>query len=239
VKWLETHKHLAIVIVCIAGLAFIANQVEKHRERMADKEQAGLEIKLNAADAQMTKNDKAFSDFKTEMLQQIGDIKTAKQGVTVLQPIMQGAAPQGVTAGQLSAEAQSQLPAGTRPDTHYNLFTDDQVIGLARNADQCKIDEKGLSTCAADKLTMQGKIDDLIKQNKKWEDAGTVPRWTAMLGVSKTRAGATAPGVISLGGYKPALMLSYRVTHHTGLAVGVVNDALVGGININFGGQPK
>jgi hypothetical protein len=229
VTWLETHKHLAIVIVCIVGLAFIANQVEKHRERMADKDQSGLQIKLNAADAQISKNDKAFSDFKTEMLEKINGITTAKQGVTVLQPIIQGSAPQGVTAGQLPAGVQSQLPAGTKPDTHYNLFTDDQTIALAKNAETCKITEVGLSTCAENKLTMQGKIDALTTQNKKWEDAGTVPHWTAMLGVSKTRE----------GGYKPAAMLSYRVTHHTGIAFGAVNNSLVGGININFGGNPK
>lgn len=228
-KWLETHKHLAIVIVCIVGLAFIVHQFENHRERMADKGQSQLQIKLNAADAQITKNDKAFSDFKAETLQVIAGITTAKQGMTLLQPIMQGAAPQGVTAGQLPPGVQSQLPAGTKPDTHYNLLTDDQTIALAKSAENCKITEAGLSTCAADKLTLQGKIDDLIKQNKKWEDAGTVPHWSAMLGVSKTRD----------GGYKPAVVFSYRVTHHTGLAVGAVNNSLVGGVNINFGGTPK
>lgn len=228
-SWLETHKHLAITIVCIVGAAFISHQVENHRERMADKGQSGLQIKLNAQDAAMAKSDKAFSDFKTDMLAKIAGITTAKQGVTVLQPIMQGAAPQGVTAGQLPPQVQSELPAGTKLDTHYNLFSDDQVIALARSADNCKITEAGLSTCAANKLTLETQVAELTKQNKKWEDAGTVPHWTAMLGVSKTRD----------GGYKPAAMLSYRVTHHTGISFGAVNNALVGGININFGGNPK
>jgi hypothetical protein len=227
-NWLQTHKHLAITVVCIVGLAFIANQVEKHRERMADKSQAGLQTKLAAQDAEMSKRDKDYADLKAETLKAIAGITTAKQGVTVLQPIMQGVAPQGVTAAQLPPSVQNELPAGTKPDTHYNLLSDDQVIGLAKNAETCKLTEAGLSTCAADKLTLQGQIADLQKQNKKWEDAGTVPRWTAMLGVSKSRDGA----------YKPAAILSYRVTHHTGIAFGAVNNSVVGGLNINFGGKP-
>lgn len=228
-KWLETHKHLTMLIICVIGLAFIANQVEKHRERLADKEQSGLKVKLASQDEEISKRDKEFSDFKTDTLKALSQITTAKQGVTVLQPIMQGAAPQGVTAAQLPPQVQSQLPAGTKPDTHYNLFTDDQTIALAKSAGTCKITEEGLSTCAADKLTLQGQITELKKQNKKLVDAGTVPRWTAMLGVSKTRD----------GGYKPAAILSYRVTHHTGIAFGAVNNSLVGGVNINFGGPPK
>jgi hypothetical protein len=179
VTWLETHKHLAIVLVCIVGLAFIVHQFENHRERMADKDQSGLQSKLNIADTQIAKNDKAFSDFKTEMLEKINGITTAKQGVTVLQPIMQGSAPQGVTAGQLPPAVQSELPAGTKPETHYNLFTDDQTIALAKNAETCKITEEGLSTCAANKLTMQGKIDALTKQNKEWEVSIHAPTWGA------------------------------------------------------------
>jgi len=226
--WLETHKHLAIAIVCIVGLAFIANQVEKHRERMADKDQSGLQAKLAAADTEMSQRDKADAAFKAEMLARINAITTAKQGVTVLQPIMQGAAPQGVTKADLPPATQAQLPAGTAPDMHYNLMTDEQIVTLAKNAEACKIAENGLSTCVADKLTLQGKIDKLTSQNKKLEDAGTVPRWTFMAGVSKTRD----------GGYKPAGILSYRVTHHTGVAFGAVNNALVGGVNINFGSKP-
>jgi hypothetical protein len=228
-KFLETHKHLAITICCLLGLWFLAHDIESYRERMADKAESGLKVQLTAKDAEIGKRDKDFSDFKTQMMNEIAGIKTAKQGVTVLQPIMQGAAPQGVTKADLPQSVHKELPPDSKPDTHYSLFSDDQVISLAKNAEACRITEAGLSTCEADKRTMQEKIDDLAKQNKKWEDAGTVPRWTLMAGVSKTRD----------GGYKPAAMLSYRVTHHTGIAFGAVNNALVGGFNFNFGGTPK
>jgi hypothetical protein len=228
-KWLETHKHLAITIACILGLAFILHQWENHKERIADKGQSSLQIQLAAKDAEMDKRDKTFADFKTDMLAKIAGITTAKQGVTVLQPIMQGAAPQGVTKSELPPSVQSQLPADAKPDTHYNLVSDDQIVLLAKKAKACEITEAGLSTCAADKLTLQSEIDKLTKQNKEWADAGTVPHWTFMAGVSKTPT----------GGYKPAAILSYRVTHHTGIAFGAVNNAAVAGININFGGSPK
>jgi hypothetical protein len=76
---------------------------------------------------------------------------------------------------------------------------------------------------------MQEKIDSLTRSNKKWEEAGTVPRWNAMIGISKTREGS----------YKPAGILSYRVQHNWGLSIGAVNNAVVGGLNINVGGNPK
>lgn len=226
-KWLETHKHLAICIACLLGVGIIANGIERHRERIADKNQDGMKAVLAQKDRDIAARDRDFQSFRDDVLKQIEGIKTARQAVTVLQPIMQGATPAEIKKSDLPVEAQKNIEGP--PDTHLNVLTDEQIKNLAKDEKQCEIDRKGLSTCEENRITMQQKIDALTEQNQRWEDAGTVPRWTAMLGVSKTRD----------GGYKPAALLSYRITHHTGLAFGSVNNSLVAGINIHFGGKPK
>lgn len=221
-------KH--IIITVLVAVTFLVGLVsyEKHKEKLADKTQSSTDqiIKVNTANE--LKRDKDFNDFKTQMLQVISDIKTAKQGVTVLQPIMQGTSPQSVAKSELPQTVQNQLP-NVAPETRFNLLTDDQIVNLAKASTQCEIDKAGLATCEENKKSMQEKIDALTKTNRQWEESGTVPRWNAMLLVSKTRE----------GNYKPGGIISYRVQHHIGVSVGAVENAIVGGVNVNFGGSPK
>jgi hypothetical protein len=221
-------KHLIItVLVIVASLVGLVSY-EKYRLTLADKTQTATDKLLKENTDKENQRDKDFNDFKIQALQAIAEIKTAKQGVTVLQPIMQGAAPQSVAKSDLPPDVQKQLP-NTAPDARFNLLTDDQVVNLAKSSKQCDIDKAGLTTCEENKQSMQEKIDSLTRSNKKWEEAGTVPRWNAMIGISKTREGS----------YKPAGILSYRVQHNWGLSIGAVNNAVVGGLNINVGGNPK
>lgn len=224
-----THiKHVVITVLILAiGLIGLISY-ENHKERMADKSQVSTDQLLKVNTDKEKQRDKAFDDFKTSMLQEISGIKTSKQGVTVLQPIMQGTAPQSVTKSDLPQSLQNQLP-NVPSGTKFNLFTDDQVVNLAKASEQCRIDKTGLTVCEENKESMQEQIDSLTRTNRKWEEAGTVPRWNAIIGVSKSRDGS----------YKPAGVISYRIQHHWGLSVGAANNALIGGININFGGNPK
>lgn len=227
-KWLETHKQLAMLICIIAGVLLCQHFYQNHKERMADKQQTTTDALLKAKDAQISDNHKQFDDFKATVLQEMQSIKTAKQALTVIQPTIPGPAiSQGVIKADLPASIQVQLPGD--PNTHYTLFNDEQTIALAKNAEQCRIDEAGLTTCQKDKQAMQDKIDGLTKANAAWQKAGTVGRWTAGLGVSKT----------TNGNYKPAGYLDYRLTHNIGLGFGAVNNAAFANISIHFGGKPK
>lgn len=222
-------KHVIITVLIVASGLYGLISYEKYKERLADKTQVLTDQILKNKNEEQGKNDKQFSDFKTDMLRQMDGIKTAKQGTTVLQPIMMGATPQGLTKADLPPVLQSQLPADTKSDTHYNLFTDDQVIGLAKSAETCKITERGLTTCETNKLLMQSQMDALTKANNQWKEAGTVPRWTFTLGATKSQTSQ----------YKPAAFLDYRIQHNWGLTAGSANNAIFGGVSIHFGNNPK
>lgn len=56
-----------------------------------------------------------------------------------------------------------------------------------------------------------------------------LPRWTANLGISHSNG----------NGYIPAATIDYRLFDRYGLYVGAVNGAVVGGVSIRLGSQPK
>lgn len=221
--FIKHHERILIVLLVIIGGLFGQHLWQSHQERLADKQQIATNAIIRTKDADIANRDKAFNDFKETAEKAIAAISTRPQAVTVLQPTVPGTiAPQGVTKSDLPANLQQQLPGA--PDTHYTLFTDAQTIALAKNAERCSITEKGLSTCAADKLDMQAKIDALTKANKNWQSLA-IPRWAATIGVTKQQTGS----------YKPAAFLEYRFTKRFGGTIGAANNALFGGITVHFG----
>jgi hypothetical protein len=61
-----------------------------------------------------------------------------------------------------------------------------------------------------------------------------VPRWTAMIGASKSGAisGATASGASA---YKPVAIIDYRFTNKLGIFAGAQQDGAIGGVSYRFG----
>lgn len=224
------HKiYLAIVAVLVLGVLWLAHAHSVTLAR-AEEAQKATDKVLAAKDQALLDRDKAFQDLRADLLRQIADIKTAKQAVTVLQPIVQGAgqiAPQQVTKADLPPAVQAQLPGDA--GTHYTLFTDPQMVLLGQREKTCQLTESGLTKCEADKADMQAKIDSLTAANANWQRVGAVGPWMAFAGVTKDAAGK---------GYSPALLFGRRITNSIGLMAGVQgNGDLTAGITVNFGGK--
>ena len=223
-KWL--YGGLGILIL---GLLYLSHAYSV-KQAATEASQTAMEKSLAAKDKEMTDRDKANQAKFDALQQRIDDLRTAKQAVQVIQPVVSPAgqiAPQGVTKAELPPDVQKQLP-GT-PDTHYTLMTDAQLVLLGKRELACQQTEGSLSTCEADKKTMQEKIDALTGQNQKWEQLGVVPRWTAGLGVAKS----------ATNGYTPVAFLDYRIQPKWGLFIGAENKAAFAGVSLHFGATPK
>lgn len=216
--------------ILILGLLYLAHAYSIRQAR-AEEQQSATEKIIAAKDQALSDRDKQFADFKTQMLQQIADIKTAKQATQVLTPIIVpqgGMAPATVTKADLPAEVAKTLPGPS--NANFTLLSDDQIVKLGQRELNCQITEAGLTKCDQDKADLQAKIDALKKSNAQWAEAGAVPKWTAGLGIA--RAGGNQ-------GYTPALFLDYRIQPKWGLFVGGENKAVFAGVSVHFGSTPK
>jgi hypothetical protein len=224
-KWL--YSGLAVLVL---GLLYLAHAYSVRQAR-AEEQQTATGKLIAAKDQALADRDKQFSDFKAQMLQQIADIKTAKQATQVLAPIIVpqgGTAPQTVTKADLPPEVAKTLPGPA--NASFTLLSEEQMVNLGKREINCRIAEAGVSKCDQDKRDMQEKISKLTEANQAWEKAGAVPRWTAGLGVA--RAGGNA-------GYTPVTWIDYRIQPKWGLFAGAENRAVFAGVSINFGATPK
>lgn len=222
------HKvYLGIIAVLVLGALYAVHAYQVAQTK-AEAQQKATEQVLAAKDQALADRDKSFQDFKAQMLQQIADIKTQKQAVTVLQPIVQGASPQTVTKSELPADVQKQLPGD--PSAHFTLLTDEQVVNLGRREKACELTEAGLTKCDGDKADLQAKIDALTKANADWAKAGKVGPWMVALGASRNAAG---------NGFSPNAFIQRRINSDWGVMVGVQGKGdLSLSLTHNFGG-PK
>ena len=190
-----------------AGIAYKVSTVR------AQEQQAATDKVLAAKDQAIADRDKAFQDFQTKVLQQIADIKTAKQATQVLQPIILpqgGNAPATVTKGDLPPEVAKTLPGPS--NGNFTLLSDEQMVALGKRELQCQVTEAGLTTCEADKKDFLAQIDALKKSNEAWAKAGRVGPWIAGLGVAKNAGG---------NGYTPTILFGRRITKNLGIMGGV------------------
>jgi hypothetical protein len=210
-----TRLHAVYLGICgllLAGLvgAGVAYKISTVR---AEEQQKASDKVLAAKDQALSDRDKAFADFKAQMLQQIADIKTAKQATVILNPVVQPAgqiAPQQVTKADLSPDVQKQLPGA--PDARYTLFTDPQMVLLGQREKSCQLTEAGLTKCEADRADYLAQIAALKKANAEWAKAGKVGPWIAGLGAAKNAAG---------NGYTPTVLFGRRITNNLGIIGGV------------------
>lgn len=222
--------YLGIVAVLVLGVGIAAHMYSVAQTR-AEEQQKATDKVLAAKDQALADRDQQFATFREDMLRQIADIKTARQAVAVLQPVVSQAgqiAPQQVTKADLPPDVQKTLSGA--PDTHFTLFNDDQMVLLGQREKSCQLTEAGLSKCDQDKADYLAQIAALKKVNDDWQKAGGVGKWTALLGATKDAAGK---------GYSPTLLLDYRFTRNVGLFGGVQGHGdLTAGVSIHFGG-PK
>lgn len=219
-----------VAAILIMGLLYLAHAYSV-KQAATEASQTAMQKALADKDKEMADRDRANQAKFDALAQQIIDLKTAKQAVTVLQPIVQpagGNAPQQVTKADLPPDVQKQLPGA--PDTHYTLLTDPQVVLLGKRELACQQTEGNLSTCEADKKTLNEQKSKLAEQNGEWEKLGVVPRWTAGLGIA--RAGGSS-------GYTPVLFIDYRVQPKWGMFAGAENRAVFAGLSIHLGATPK
>ena len=226
----KLHKiYLIVSIVLILGLLYLAHAYSV-KQAAAEATQTATEKALADRDKTIAQRERDYQDFKAQMLQQIADIKTAKQGIQILQPIIspQGQAPpQTITKADLSPDAQKAVPGPL--NTNLHLFTDEQVINQAKREVSCQITEAGLSKCGQDKADMQAKIDALTKANLEWAKLGVTPRMMVGFGVAKSAE----------NGYTPAILFHYRIQPKLGLGVFAENRAVGGMVTVHFGSTPK
>lgn len=226
----KLHKiYLAIVGVLVIGVLYAAHAYTMATAK-ADAQQSATNQVIAATDRALADRDKSFEAYKSQVQQQIAAM-TARQAVTVLQPVVSQAgqiAPQQVTKADLPPDVQKTLSGA--PDTHFTLFNDDQMVLLGQREKSCQLTEAGLSKCDQDKADYLAQIAALKKVNDDWQKAGGVGKWTALLGATKDAAGK---------GYSPTLLLDYRFTRNVGLFGGVQGHGdLTAGVSIHFGG-PK
>jgi hypothetical protein len=225
------HKiYLCIVAVLVLGCGLAAHLYHTAQVR-AEVQQSATEQVIAAKNQALADRDKIFNDFKLQMLQQIADIKTAKQAVTVLQPVVSQAgqiAPQQVSKSDLPAEVQKQLPGAA--NTNYTLLSDSQMVLLGQREKSCQLTESGLTKCEADRQDYIAQITALTKANKDWEKAGAVGPWTILAGAAKSNGTGN--------GWTPAILVNRRLGPKLGLWAGAENRAVLGGVSFNLGG-PK
>jgi len=215
--------------ILVLGLLILAHAYSVRQARAEAQQEASDKV-IAAKDQALADRDKSFNDFKAQMIQQISDLKTAKQATQVLQPIIVpqgGTAPATVAKTDLPPEVAKTLPGPA--NANFTLLSDDQMVKLGQRELNCQVTEAGLTKCQADAQDYKAQIATLTKANLDWQKAGAVPRWTAGFGIA--RAGGNA-------GYTPALFLDYRIQPKWGLFVGGENKAVFAGVSVHFGG-PK
>jgi hypothetical protein len=226
----KLHKiYLVIVGALVLIIGFFAIKYSVSLAR-AEEQQKATDQVIAAKNQALTDRDKTFEAFKDQVQQQIATM-TAKQAVTVIQPVVSPAgqpSPQQVTKAELPPDVQKALPGAA--NTNYTLLSDPQMVLLGQREKSCQLTEAGLTKCDADALDYKAQIASLTKSNNEWKAAGAVPRWTAGLGVA--RAGGSE-------GYTPALFIDYRIQSKWGLFMGAENKAVFAGVSVHFGSEPK
>jgi hypothetical protein len=194
-------------IVLAAGFFAVRYEIRIAR---AEEQQKAADKFIAQKDQEMADRDKANQAKFDALALQIATLATQKQAVTVLTPTVGQIAPTQVSKGDLAPDVQKTLPGD--PVTKYTLFTDDQMVKLAKRELACQQTEGNLSTCEADKQTMQAKIDALTKANNNWKKAGSVGPWIAGLGAAKNADGK---------GYTPTMLFGRRLGSRIGVMGGV------------------
>lgn len=225
------HKvYLGVIGVLVLIVAYFAISYEIKTVRAEEQQKASDQV-IAVKDQAIKDRDTIFTAWKADKDLEIANLQTAKQATQVLAPIIVpqgGTAPTTVTKGDLPPEVAKTLPGAS--NANFTLLSDNQMVKLGQRELSCQITEGGLKKCDLDKADMQAKIDALTKANRQWQEAGSVPRWTAGLGVA--RAGGNS-------GYTPMLFLDYRVQSKWGLFAGAENKAVFAGVSVHFGSSPK
>ena len=209
----KAHKiTLAVAGILLLGALYAVHAYQIAQTR-AEAQQEKTDAILKAKDDALAQRDKDFQDFKAQMLQQIADIKTQKQAITVLQPIISPSgqpAPTQVTKGDLPPDVAKTLPGPS--NASFTLLSDEQMVKLGQRELSCQITEAGLTKCDADKADYLAQITALKKTNADWAKAGKVGPWIAGLGAARNAAG---------NGYTPTVLFGRRLNSNLGVMTGV------------------
>src|SRR5690349_11020157 len=209
----KLHKIYLAVLIPLALVALLMAHLHSLSLVRAEEQQRATDKVLAAKDQALADLKRDRDDRDAKYLAAMAELKTAKQGIQILQPIIspQGQqAPQVITKADLPQEAQKSIPGP--PETNLHVLTDEQVINAAKRELTCEKAEGDLSTCAQEKTLMQQKIDSLTAANEQWQKTGKVGPNMVIFGVTKDAAGK---------GYSPNLLYGRRITNSIGFIAGV------------------
>jgi hypothetical protein len=217
---LQHIKHVLIaagILVVVWMLGW--RGINAYKDRQKEKDTTIQEIKQQAAQEKI-------AAIETLRQQQLADLMALAARPATVQTItdprlLQGQIPTGSSvAVEKGADGKDQVVIKGDAQGNLNFIRDYEA-----KCGTCEIDLTAANNTAAQNKIM---IDSLTKERNDFK-ALAIPRWTLTAAVSKTRD----------GGYKPAGLIDYRVDKTWGLTFGAVNNSLVGGISIHFGGTAK
>lgn len=163
-----------------------------HRAEMlnaqAEAKSAVLQQTLDREKSNRDAQDRAWQAERQVLEAQMAQIRTLAQARPIITPILSAPVPQQqVTKAELPAEVQKALPDA--PGAKYTLFTDQQMVELAKYKVACDEVKGELAHCQADQVSLESSLKGAQEQAKVWEKAAKGGSWIRRLGKDAVKVG--------------------------------------------------